>query len=70
MIRIGISKEQRINSEHHHDAMIKMTTSERAKYWFHRKPYAAFELRRGDSGEQKNIKSISGISEGNTKNQE
>lgn len=45
MIDIGISKAQKIESEHHHEAMIKMTTSEKAKYWFRRKPYAAFDLR-------------------------
>ena len=67
MIHIGISKAQRIDSEHHHDAMIKMTTSEKAKAWFRRKPYAAFELRRGDAIGQENIESVSSINEGNTK---
>ena len=67
MIHIGISKTQQLDSERHHEAMIKMTTSEKAKAWFRRKPYAAFELRRGDTGGQENIKSVSSISEGNTK---
>ena len=44
MIHIGISRAQRIESEHHHEAMIKMTTSEKAKEWFRRKPY---EIKRG-----------------------
>ena len=67
MIHIGISKTQKIESEHHHEAMIKMTTSEKAKAWFRRKPYAAFELRRGDTDGQENIESVSSISERDTK---
>ena len=67
MIHIGISRAQRIESEHHHEAMIKMTTSEKAKEWFRRKPY---EIKRGDSVEQKNIESISSISERDTKDKE
>ena len=67
MIHIGISKTQKIESEHHHEAMIKMTTSEKAKEWFRRKPY---EIKRGDSVGQENIESISSISERDTKDKE
>lgn len=46
---MGISKEQRMNNESHHEAMVKMSTSERAKEIFRRKPY---EIKRGDAGGQ------------------
>lgn len=36
-----------MDSEHHHEAMVKMTTSEKARYWFYRMPYATFDLKRG-----------------------
>ena len=66
MIHIGISKEQRLNSEHHHEAMISMTTSRKAKYWFHRPAYGVFDLRRGGSGGQEDVESVSGVSERDT----
>lgn len=47
MIHVGISKTQQLDSERHHEAMIKMTTSEKAKAWFRRKPY---DIKRGDAG--------------------
>lgn len=62
---IDNSRERRIETEHHHDTMVKMETSESAKKWFKRKPY---EIRSGAGG-QENIKSVSSISEGNTENQ-
>ena len=62
---IGVSKEQQINSEHHHSAMVNMQVSEKAKERFRRKPY---EIRSGAGG-QENIKSVSSISEGNTETQ-
>ena len=68
MIHIGISKEHQIDTLRHHDAMEKMHTSEKAKYWFHRKPYAAFDLKRGDAGGQENIESVSCINERDSQN--
>lgn len=64
VIHIGISRAQQLDTERHHEAMIKMQTSDKAREWFKRKPY---EIKRGDSGGQENTKSISSISEGNTK---
>ena len=54
---ISVLKEQQINSEHHHSAMVNMQVSEKAKEWFRRKPY---EIRSGASG-QEHIKSVSSI---------
>ena len=48
---IGVSKEQQINSEHHHSAMVNMQVSEKAKEWFRRKPY---EIRSGAGGTDSN----------------
>ncbi len=38
---------------------LKKPVREMAKYWFRRKPYAAFDLRRSDAGGQANIESVS-----------
>lgn len=46
---ISVLKEQQINSEHHHSAMVNMQVSEKAKEWFRRKPY---EIRSGASGQK------------------
>lgn len=55
---MAVPKEQRINSEHHHSAMVKLDSSENAKRWFKRKPYAAVDLRKGGSIEQNKTESI------------
>lgn len=47
-----------MDTERHHEAMIKMATSERAKKWFKRPAYEAFDLRRGDSGGQEDFDRI------------
>lgn len=52
---MGVSKEQRMNNESHHDAMVKMDISERAKEIFKRKPY---EIKRGDAGGQKDTERL------------
>ena len=46
---ISVLKEQQINSEHHHSAMVSMQVSEKAKEWFRRKPY---EIRSGAGGQK------------------
>ena len=48
MIAIGISKAQKLETQHHHDAMVKMQSSDKAKEWFRRKPY---EIRSGAGGQ-------------------
>jgi len=66
VIAIGISKAQKLETQHHHDAMVKMQSSDKAKEWFRRKPY---EIRSGAGG-QENFESVSSVSEGNTKDKE
>lgn len=48
------------------DINLKVPVKEKAKYWFERKPYAAFDLRKGDSIEQTEIKSVPGITPGDS----
>ena len=38
---------------------LKIPVGKKAKYWFDRKPYTTFNLRRSDAGGQANIKSVS-----------
>ena len=45
---------------------LKVPGKEKAKYWFRRKPYTGFDLRRGDAGGQANIESVSSAATGDT----
>lgn len=58
---LKVSKEQRLNSDSHHDQMISEKPSERAKRWFRRPAYSI----RGDTGGQDNFIGIQEHERGN-----
>jgi len=58
--------ERQIDSRRDACRLLKVPIRQSARNWFNRKPYAQFDLRRGDSGGQENIESVSSTAEGDT----
>ena len=70
MKRMRTRTERQLDDKQEIESILKAPVKASAKYWFSRKPYTGFDLRRGDAGGQENIESVSSVTERNTKIEE